>query len=28
MDPSQIDVLVQRLVANPHDEEALTAAHQ
>src|ERR1700689_4582655 len=28
MDPSQIDVLVQRLVANPHDEEPLTAAHQ
>jgi hypothetical protein len=28
MDPSQIDVLVQRLVADPHDEEALTAAHQ
>jgi hypothetical protein len=27
MDPSQIDVLVQRLVANPHDEEALSAAH-
>src|SRR6202035_2563830 len=28
MDPSQIDALVQRLVANPHDEEALAAAHQ
>jgi hypothetical protein len=28
MDPSQIDVLVQRLVADPHDEEALTYAHQ
>src|SRR5579871_5850871 len=28
MDPGQIDALVQRLVANPHDEEALTYAHQ
>jgi hypothetical protein len=28
MDPSQIDSLVQRLVANPHDEEALSYAHQ
>ena len=28
MDPSQIDALVQRLVANPHDEEALSYAHQ
>src|SRR3984957_2623593 len=28
MDPSQIDALVQRLVANPHDEEALSFAHQ
>src|SRR6516162_5217569 len=28
MDPSQIDALVQRLVANPHDEEALAYAHQ
>ncbi|HEY1691189.1 MAG TPA: hypothetical protein VGG39_03455 [Polyangiaceae bacterium] len=27
MDPSQIDALVQRLVANPHDEEALSYAH-
>jgi tetratricopeptide (TPR) repeat protein len=28
MEASQIDSLVQRLVANPHDEEALTRAHQ
>jgi tetratricopeptide (TPR) repeat protein len=28
MDPSQIDALVQRLVTNPHDEEALSYAHQ
>jgi hypothetical protein len=28
MDPSQIDTLVQRLVENPHDEEALAYAHQ
>jgi hypothetical protein len=28
MDPSQIDALVQRLVENPHDEEALAYAHQ
>src|SRR3984885_530075 len=28
MDPSQIDALVQRLVANPHDEGALSYAHQ
>jgi tetratricopeptide (TPR) repeat protein len=28
MDPSQIDVLVQRLVADPHDEEALSSAHR
>src|SRR5580692_10063787 len=28
MDPSQIDALVQRLVANPHDQEALAFAHQ
>src|ERR1700752_1275851 len=28
MDASQIDALVQRLVTNPHDEEALTRAHQ
>lgn len=28
MDPSQIDALVQRLVANPHDEDALSYAHQ
>src|SRR5215471_8648985 len=27
MDASEIDVLVQRLVANPHDQEALTYAH-
>jgi tetratricopeptide (TPR) repeat protein len=28
MDPSQIDALVQRLVTNPHDQEALAFAHQ
>src|SRR5580700_6468573 len=28
MDPTEIDALVQRLTANPHDEEALTTAHQ
>ncbi len=28
MDPSEIDALVQRLVTNPHDEEALAYAHQ
>jgi tetratricopeptide (TPR) repeat protein len=28
MDPSEIEALVQRLVTNPHDEEALTYAHQ
>ncbi len=28
MDPSKIDSLVHRLVANPHDEEALAVAHQ
>jgi cellulose synthase operon protein C len=28
MDPTQVDSLVQRLVANPHDEEALSHAHQ
>jgi tetratricopeptide (TPR) repeat protein len=28
MDPSQIDALVQRLVSNPHDQEALAQAHQ
>ena len=27
MDPSEIDMLVRRLVANPHDEEALAYAH-
>ncbi|HEY2511242.1 MAG TPA: hypothetical protein VGI39_10310 [Polyangiaceae bacterium] len=27
MDPSEMDSLVQRLVANPHDEEALAFAH-
>jgi hypothetical protein len=27
MDPSKIDSLVHRLVANPHDEEALAVAH-
>ena len=28
MDGSQIDAFVQRLVTNPHDEEALVSAHQ
>src|SRR5579859_1253906 len=28
MDPSEIDSLVQRLVANPHDEGALSYAHR
>ncbi len=28
MDPTQADSLAQRLVANPHDEEALSHAHQ
>ncbi len=28
MDPSEIEALLQRLVANPHDEEALAYAHQ
>src|SRR5438132_7616532 len=28
MDPSEIETLVARLVANPHDEEALSYAHQ
>lgn len=28
MDPSHVDSLVQRLVANPYDEEALAYAHQ
>jgi cellulose synthase operon protein C len=28
MDPSKLDSLVHRLVANPHDEEALAVAHQ
>ncbi len=28
MDPNDIETLVQRLVANPHDEEALAYAHQ
>jgi tetratricopeptide (TPR) repeat protein len=28
MDPSEIDMLVRRLVDNPHDEEALAYAHQ
>lgn len=28
MDPSEMDALVERLVANPHDEEALAVAHQ
>src|SRR5579862_944850 len=27
MDPSEMDSLVQRLVANPHDEDALAHAH-
>jgi cellulose synthase operon protein C len=28
MDPREIDTLMQRLVANPHDEEALAYAHR
>ena len=28
MDPTQIDAVVQRLVADPHDEEALAWAHE
>src|SRR5579864_5145779 len=28
MDPTQVDSLVRRLVNNPHDEEALSHAHQ
>jgi cellulose synthase operon protein C len=28
MDPREIEALVQRLVANPHDQEALAYAHQ
>ena len=28
MDPSEIDMLVRRLVDNPHDEDALAYAHQ
>src|SRR5215831_5764054 len=28
MDPAEIDALVQRLVVNPHDEDALAYAHQ
>lgn len=28
MDPTEVDSLVRRLVANPHDEEALSQAHQ
>jgi tetratricopeptide (TPR) repeat protein len=28
MDPGEIDALVKRLVANPHDEEALAYAHR
>ncbi len=28
MDPSQVDALVQRLVADPHDEDVLASAHQ
>ena len=28
MDPSEVDAIVGRLVANPHDEEALAYAHQ
>src|ERR1700741_3010557 len=28
MDPHEIDELVRRLVANPHDEDALAYAHQ
>ncbi len=28
MDPREVDALVQRLIANPHDQEALAYAHQ
>src|SRR5688572_18413016 len=28
MDPRQMESLVQRLVQNPHDQEAITFAHQ
>src|SRR5208282_2747794 len=28
MDPGEIDALVKRLVANPHDEESLAYAHR
>ena len=28
MDPREIEMLIQRLVANPHDEEALAYAHR
>ena len=28
MDPREIEMLVQRLVANPHDQEALAYAHR
>jgi tetratricopeptide (TPR) repeat protein len=28
MDPGEIDALVKRLVANPHDEESLASAHR
>src|ERR1700730_15985368 len=28
MDPTQVDSLVRRLVANPHDEDALSPAQQ
>lgn len=28
MDPREVDTIVQRLVANPHDQEALAYAHQ
>jgi tetratricopeptide (TPR) repeat protein len=28
MDPREVDAIVQRLVANPHDQDALTYAHQ
>ena len=28
MDPREMETLIQRLVANPHDEEALAYAHR
>src|SRR5215216_6432662 len=28
MDPRELETIVQRLVANPHDQEALAYAHQ